>query len=197
MSMCHGMMPKRIAVGRAGGCRRKPSGSMRRALGAPQARYGDLDEIAWYADNSGRQHLDSTWIWKEDEHNYIEALERKRQRHARSRPEASQRIRAVRHAGERVGVGERLVRREVLPEQPVSGPLGPSPPASSSHRRAVARSAWWFLGATFPGTSACRAEATTIRPTGATTSGFVVSGKWIFLDLFPFPSTCFCAGFRG
>ena len=35
--------------------------------GSTAARYGDLDEIAWYADNSGRQRLDSERIWKEDE----------------------------------------------------------------------------------------------------------------------------------
>ena len=27
--------------------------------GSTEARYGDLDEIAWYADNSGRERLDS------------------------------------------------------------------------------------------------------------------------------------------
>ena len=34
--------------------------------GSKAARYGDLDEIAWYADNSGRQRLDSARILKED-----------------------------------------------------------------------------------------------------------------------------------
>ena len=38
--------------------------------GSTAARYGDLDEIAWYADNSGRQRLDSERIWKEDQANY-------------------------------------------------------------------------------------------------------------------------------
>ena len=38
------------------------------------ARYGDLDEIAWYADNSGRQRLDSTRIWNEDQANYAKRL---------------------------------------------------------------------------------------------------------------------------
>jgi formylglycine-generating enzyme required for sulfatase activity len=31
--------------------------------GNTEARYGPLDEVAWYADNSGRQRLDSAQIW--------------------------------------------------------------------------------------------------------------------------------------
>jgi len=31
--------------------------------GSPAARYGNLDEIAWYADNSGRSKLDSAELW--------------------------------------------------------------------------------------------------------------------------------------
>ncbi len=42
--------------------------------GSTAARYGDLDEIAWYADNSGRQRLDSDRIWKEDQANYAKRL---------------------------------------------------------------------------------------------------------------------------
>jgi formylglycine-generating enzyme required for sulfatase activity len=42
--------------------------------GSAERRYGDLDEIAWYADNSGRQRLDSTRIWNEDEANYAKCL---------------------------------------------------------------------------------------------------------------------------
>jgi formylglycine-generating enzyme required for sulfatase activity len=43
--------------------------------GNTAARYGDLDEIAWYADNSGRQRLDSQTIWKkEDQANYEKRL---------------------------------------------------------------------------------------------------------------------------
>jgi formylglycine-generating enzyme required for sulfatase activity len=42
--------------------------------GSTAARYGDLDEIAWYADNSGRQRLDSARIWKEDQPNYAKRL---------------------------------------------------------------------------------------------------------------------------
>jgi formylglycine-generating enzyme required for sulfatase activity len=38
--------------------------------GSTAARYDDLDEIAWFADNSGRQRLDSTRIWSEDKANY-------------------------------------------------------------------------------------------------------------------------------
>jgi serine/threonine-protein kinase len=42
--------------------------------GSTAARYGDMDEIAWYADNSGRQRLDSGRIWKEDEATYPQRL---------------------------------------------------------------------------------------------------------------------------
>ena len=42
--------------------------------GSTAARYGDLDEIAWYADNSGQQRLDSDRIWKEDKANYEKRL---------------------------------------------------------------------------------------------------------------------------
>ena len=42
--------------------------------GSAAARYGDLDEIAWYADNSGRQRLDSTRIWNKDQANYARRL---------------------------------------------------------------------------------------------------------------------------
>jgi formylglycine-generating enzyme required for sulfatase activity len=34
--------------------------------GSTVPRYGNLDEIAWYADNSGRLHFDSAGIWKQD-----------------------------------------------------------------------------------------------------------------------------------
>jgi formylglycine-generating enzyme required for sulfatase activity len=42
--------------------------------GSTGARYGPLDEIAWYADNSGRQHLDADRILKEDPNNYAKLL---------------------------------------------------------------------------------------------------------------------------
>jgi formylglycine-generating enzyme required for sulfatase activity len=42
--------------------------------GSTAARYGDLDGIAWYADNSGRQRLDSYRIFKEDLANYLKRL---------------------------------------------------------------------------------------------------------------------------
>jgi len=43
--------------------------------GSTAARYDDLDEIAWYADNSGRQRLDSQTIWKkEDQGNFVKRL---------------------------------------------------------------------------------------------------------------------------
>jgi formylglycine-generating enzyme required for sulfatase activity len=43
--------------------------------GSTGARYGDLHEIAWYADNSGRKRLDSDRIWKEDPENYNKRLD--------------------------------------------------------------------------------------------------------------------------
>ena len=39
--------------------------------GSTQPRYGPLDEIAWYADNSGQQYLDSTRLLKTDEANAV------------------------------------------------------------------------------------------------------------------------------
>ena len=42
--------------------------------GSTLARYGPLDEVAWYADNSGRQGLDSEKIHKEDLDNYLKRL---------------------------------------------------------------------------------------------------------------------------
>jgi len=42
--------------------------------GSTASRYGDLDGIAWYADNSGQQRLDSDRIWKEDQPNYGKRL---------------------------------------------------------------------------------------------------------------------------
>jgi formylglycine-generating enzyme required for sulfatase activity len=42
--------------------------------GSTASRYGDLDKIAWYGDNSGRQRLDSDRIWNEDVNNYFKRL---------------------------------------------------------------------------------------------------------------------------
>ena len=42
--------------------------------GSTEARYGPLDEVAWYADNSGRQRLDSAEIVKSDSANYFKRL---------------------------------------------------------------------------------------------------------------------------
>ena len=39
--------------------------------GSTQPRYGPLDEIAWYADNSGQQHLDSARLLRADEANAV------------------------------------------------------------------------------------------------------------------------------
>ncbi len=42
--------------------------------GNANVRYGELDGIAWYADNSGRQRLDSAEIAKTDGQNYLNRL---------------------------------------------------------------------------------------------------------------------------
>ena len=42
--------------------------------GSPAERYGPLDDIAWYADNSGDQRLDSARLWREDQKNYWRKL---------------------------------------------------------------------------------------------------------------------------
>ena len=42
--------------------------------GSTGARYGSLDEIAWYADNSGKQRLDSMKMWRTDEAHYSKRL---------------------------------------------------------------------------------------------------------------------------
>jgi formylglycine-generating enzyme required for sulfatase activity len=42
--------------------------------GSASARYGDLDAVAWYADNSGNQRIDSTQMWQSDQANYGKRL---------------------------------------------------------------------------------------------------------------------------
>ena len=42
--------------------------------GGPEARYGPLDAIAWYADNSGTARIDSERIWREEQGNYTQRL---------------------------------------------------------------------------------------------------------------------------
>ncbi|MBL8223272.1 MAG: SUMF1/EgtB/PvdO family nonheme iron enzyme, partial [Bryobacterales bacterium] len=42
--------------------------------GSIGAQYGNLEDIAWFADNSGNQRLDSRRIWKEDQKNYSNRL---------------------------------------------------------------------------------------------------------------------------
>jgi len=42
--------------------------------GSTVARYGSLDAIAWYGDNSGKQRLDSAEIWRTDRANYAKRL---------------------------------------------------------------------------------------------------------------------------
>jgi len=38
--------------------------------GTTASRYGDVEAIAWYADNSGRARIDSAGIWRDDQKNY-------------------------------------------------------------------------------------------------------------------------------
>ncbi len=59
LSMWDGTRPKPIAVGQVGGCRQKRSREYAARAGSTASRYGDLEEIAWDADNSGRERLDS------------------------------------------------------------------------------------------------------------------------------------------
>jgi formylglycine-generating enzyme required for sulfatase activity len=42
--------------------------------GNPTSRYGDLDAIAWLADNSGKQRINSTELWRNDRANYDQRL---------------------------------------------------------------------------------------------------------------------------
>jgi formylglycine-generating enzyme required for sulfatase activity len=42
--------------------------------GGTLARYGDLNEVAWYADNSGNEHLDSAAAANEGQVNYLKRL---------------------------------------------------------------------------------------------------------------------------
>jgi formylglycine-generating enzyme required for sulfatase activity len=42
--------------------------------GSTEARYGPLDEVAWFADNSGQQRLDSAEMLKDDEKNFGQRL---------------------------------------------------------------------------------------------------------------------------
>jgi formylglycine-generating enzyme len=42
--------------------------------GSTAARYGNFDDIAWYADNSGSQRIDSAGLLKEDSKNYRNKL---------------------------------------------------------------------------------------------------------------------------
>jgi sulfatase modifying factor 1 len=42
--------------------------------GTAGARYGKLDAIAWYADNGGKQRIDSAQIWRADRANYGKRL---------------------------------------------------------------------------------------------------------------------------
>ena len=42
--------------------------------GNPEPRYGPLDEVGWFADNSGHQRLDSDRLWDEDQLRYRQRL---------------------------------------------------------------------------------------------------------------------------
>jgi formylglycine-generating enzyme required for sulfatase activity len=42
--------------------------------GTTGARYGELDSVAWYGDNSGNQRIDSTQVWQADKAGYAKRL---------------------------------------------------------------------------------------------------------------------------
>ena len=42
--------------------------------GTTASRYGDIDDIAWYGDNSGQKRIDSAAIFKSDSANYAKRL---------------------------------------------------------------------------------------------------------------------------
>lgn len=42
--------------------------------GSTNARYGPLDDVAWYADSSGRERIDSVQIWSQDASHYDDRL---------------------------------------------------------------------------------------------------------------------------
>jgi formylglycine-generating enzyme required for sulfatase activity len=44
--------------------------------GITAARYGKLDDIAWYGDYSGDRRIDSTTIWRQDEKNYSPRMQK-------------------------------------------------------------------------------------------------------------------------
>ena len=107
--------------------------------GSIAARYGVWMKLHGTRTIVGVNAWTAKGFWGEDQANYFKALERKRQWHARSPPEACQRIRVVRYVGKCVGVDERLVRREVLSDKPLPRPCG-------ADERSVSCSAWRVLG---------------------------------------------------
>jgi formylglycine-generating enzyme required for sulfatase activity len=42
--------------------------------GTTLARYDNLEDVAWYADNSGQSHIDSTAMWNQDQKTYFQKL---------------------------------------------------------------------------------------------------------------------------
>ena len=42
--------------------------------GTTSSRYGEIEDIAWVADNSGRSHIDSTALWNADQKTYWDKL---------------------------------------------------------------------------------------------------------------------------
>jgi len=43
--------------------------------GTTSPRYGNLEDVAWYADNSGQSHIDSTTIWNQNQKTYFQKLD--------------------------------------------------------------------------------------------------------------------------
>jgi formylglycine-generating enzyme required for sulfatase activity len=66
--------------------------------GSTASRYGDLDEIAWYGDNSGRQRLDIDRVWKEGPANSVKRLNE----NGNGTHDVGLKRWVVRHAGERL-----------------------------------------------------------------------------------------------
>ena len=144
--------------------------------GSTAARYGDLDEIAWYADNSGRQRLDSARIWNEDQVNYGKRL--------------NENGNGMHEVGQKRANGFGLYDMlgnvwEWVNDWYDENYYQNSPSQDPQGRRAV-RTAFCVAGpgTMFPGSSAFRAAFRSSLTTGTVLTGFVAWGNWVFIDPF-------------